>query len=325
MRVVYLIILIVFSSSCSNSSCEDSIPPVTINLEVDRLEQELFGSKSPQDVTSFLQKHKRFSQVFLDADQYPEDSILGNRIFNLIKEPSVDTLYHESLNAFDDFDQIVSLLSHSLGRLKAYYPDTRIPKVQTVVTGLYKDLFISHEQIVIGMDYFIGPDATYKPLNIPDYILKRYTTDHLPAIITRFMSNQYVKSGKGEALITEMIDYGKTYYLLSKLMPCTSEEILIGYTTKELSEVYENDEIIWANFVQNEWFYTTEHSMKQKFLGERPNVYEIGDKCPGRIGIWLGWQIVKSYAEQTGIRVQELMEETDHTKIFMQSGYKPKG
>ena len=63
--------------------------------------------------------------------------------------------------------------------------------------------------------------------------------------------------------------------------------------------------------------------MKQKFLAERPNVYEIGDKCPGRIGAWVGWQIVNEYMEKSNVSVQQLMEQTDHNEIFGKSGYKP--
>jgi len=122
-----------------------------------------------------------------------------------------------------------------------------------------------------------------------------------------------------------MIDHGKSYYLLSKLLPCTSENILIGYTEEEWKESFENDAIIWANFVENKLLYETNHQMKQKFLGERPNVYEIGEKCPGRIGRWLGWQIVKSYVDQTGVSVQGLMNETDANKLFSASKYKPLG
>ena len=126
-------------------------------------------------------------------------------------------------------------------------------------------------------------------------------------------------------MLSEMIDYGKSYYLLSKILPCTPERILIGYTEEEWEDVFENDQIIWANFVQNEWLYETNHTIKQKFLGERPNVYEIGDKCPGRIGRWLGWQIVNAYAEKSGASVTEIMSERDLNKLFAASGYKPSG
>ncbi|GAB4241018.1 MAG: hypothetical protein Tsb0034_17790 [Ekhidna sp.] len=283
----------------------------------------MFSSTNEVEVADILEKHPDYANFFLHANQYPSNDILASRIYNLIQNPSIDTLYQESVDAFSAFDEVVETLEQSLGRLMVYYPETRIPKVTTSVTGLYNDLYISNDHIMIGMDFFIGENATYKPQQIPDYILRRYDLEHLPANIMQFISSQYIQTSKGESMLEEMIDYGKSYYLLSKILPCTPAHILIGYTEEEWNDSFENDAIIWANFVENELLYETNHQMKQKFLGERPNVYEIGDKCPGRIGRWLGWQIVNSYAEETGISVENLMAETDANKIFTKSGYKP--
>lgn len=325
MRAVLLMICVVFLGSCANQQCRESVDPESVVLRVERLEQELFESESAAEVEEFLKSYPDFAQFFLHSDQYPADSILANRMFGLIKNKAIDTLYQESLEAFENFDGVVSTLESGLGRLKVYYPQTPSPFVQTCVTGLYNDLFISNEHIMIGMDFFIGPDATYKPQQIPNYILERYTTDHLAASILQFISSQYISTSKGDAMLNEMIDYGKSYYLLSKILPCTDENVLIGYSEEEWSDIYKNDAIIWANFVENELLYETNHTIKQKFLGERPNVYEIGDKCPGRIGRWLGWEIVKAYAQKSGASVQQIMNETNANKIFTQSGYKPSG
>lgn len=296
-----------------------------MNLKVERLESELFQSSSTEEVHQFLKNHPDFARFFLHSEQYPSDTILASRMFSLIQNPSIDTLYNEATEAFSDFDAIIQPLNEGLGRLKVYYPETPSPVVQTAVTGLYQDLFISNNHVMIGMDFFIGPDATYKPQEIPNYILSRYTTQHLSASIIQFISSQFITTTKGDGLISEMIDHGKSYYLLSLLLPCTPENMLIGYTDKEWEDVFENDKIIWASFIQNEWLYETDHSVKQRFIGERPNVYEIGEKCPGRIGRWLGWQIVKAYAEQTGASVQQIMAEKDANKIFTVSKYKPSG
>lgn len=316
-------IVLLFLASCNNESCRESVQPVAVELEVERLEELLFRSNSYTDVEELLRTDPDFANLFLDADQYPSDSILAKKMFNLISNPAIDTLYQESLVAFENLDQVVAELEQGLGRLKAFYPETRTPKVQTVVSGLYKDLFISNEHIMIGMDFFVGEKATFKPLDIPNYILRRYNTEHLPSIVLQYISSQYVIPGKAETLLTEMVDIGKSYYLLGKILPCTPDRILIGYTQEEWDDAFDNDEIIWANFIQNKLLYETNHTMKQKFLGERPKVYEIGDKCPGRIAAWLGWQIVNAYMEKSNMTVQQLMSETDHNKIFTQSGYKP--
>ena len=139
----------------------------------------------------------------------------------------------------------------------------------------------------------------------------------------KFYISPWITNGDESTLLSEMIDFGKTYYLLSMLFPCTPDHELMGYSKETMDDVKANQTIIWANFIQNEWLYETSDMTKRKFLGDRPNVYEIGEKCPGRIGAWVGWQIVKSYAEKSGKSVTDIMREKDHHTLFTTSGYKP--
>jgi uncharacterized protein YjaZ len=50
---------------------------------------------------------------------------------------------------------------------------------------------------------------------------------------------------------------------------------------------------------------------------------EIDRESPGRIGQWLGWQIVKSYMENNDVTLDQLLK-TEPTVIFNKSKYKPK-
>ena len=89
--------------------------------------------------------------------------------------------------------------------------------------------------------------------------------------------------------------------------------------------VNENQEIIWANLIENELLYERNDYMKNKFIGERPNVSEISENCPGRVGAWLGWEIVKKYMDKNSdVTISELMAETDAHKIFQMAKYRPK-
>ena len=325
MRTIPLCFLLIFIFSCSGSSpCRKSKKSLDINMKVTRLENKLFECQSLEQVESFLESHPEVAQYILHLNKLSNTEV--KQILNLIRHPSIDTLYRESLEAFKNFDQMVKLLEEGYGRLKAYYPQTEIPTIQTIVSGLIPDgdLYISKNKIIIGIDYFIGSKATFKPKQIPGYILVRYDIEHLPAIIMQFVSSQYVLPGKENTLVSEMIDYGKTYYFLSKLLPCVPERILIGYSKKQWEDVSDNEEIIWANFVHNEILYKTDHVTKQKFLGERPSTYEISNRCPGRIGAWLGWQIVKKYMQKSDESIPILMNLTNHEKIFRASQYKPK-
>jgi len=315
--------LLLFGCGAGDCPHAGEVEAKPVNIKVERLETELFESESVEDVESFLQNHRTFSDAFLDADQYPADSILAGRIYRLLQEKSIDTLYQEALDTYPNLNSVQADLETAIGKLQTLYPQTKVPVLQTAVTGLYKDLVISDTLIIVGLDFFIGKEATYTPQEIPQYVLQRYNQEHLASIIVKILAGNQVSKGRKNTLLSEMIDFGKTYYLASRLLPCTPDSILLGYTPEDMTLIDENEVVIWANFLQNEILYETSHITKKKFLGERPNVYEINEKCPGRIGAWVGWKIVEDYMDNNDVTIQQLLSETDNEKIFRLSGYKP--
>jgi len=63
---------------------------------------------------------------------------------------------------------------------------------------------------------------------------------------------------------------------------------------------------------------------KKNFLGDRPVTIQVGEKCPGRIGQWVGWQIVKEYMEKHPEKsLADLMNTDNAQLIFKNSNYKP--
>ncbi|MCF6297326.1 MAG: hypothetical protein L3J08_04980 [Flavobacteriaceae bacterium] len=89
----------------------------------------------------------------------------------------------------------------------------------------------------------------------------------------------------------------------------------------------ENSEIdIWKYFIQNEMLYDSNPQLVARFIEEAPFskfFLEVDKDSPGRIGVWFGWQIVKSYINNNDAPLQEIMV-TDNEEIFKHSKYKPK-
>ena len=50
---------------------------------------------------------------------------------------------------------------------------------------------------------------------------------------------------------------------------------------------------------------------------------DIDNDSPGRLGQYIGWQIVRAYAERADVDIMSLMK-TDSDEIFKTSKYKPK-
>ena len=70
--------------------------------------------------------------------------------------------------------------------------------------------------------------------------------------------------------------------------------------------------------------FKTESTVRASYLNEGPFTAEISQESPGRLGVWIGWQIVDSYMRNNEqVTIQELMSEGDAQKILEQSFYKP--
>lgn len=321
-------LLLSFLLGCTGNVCKEipDISKINVEIEYDPLEGVVQNFSSPEEAIVFLQKNPTLATEFLHSHQYPSDTILGRRMYRLMNAPSIDSLFMATKDKFRDIEDLLAELEQAYKIIKFYYPHARVPKVQSIVSGFYNDLYISDSLIVVGLDYFLGKKSPYRPQNIPDYLAKRYEKETLVPIIMGFVANEFNNADlKHKDLLADMINLGKSYYMVSQLLPCTADSLIIGYSTKDITLVKRNQEIIWASLIENEMLYEKSHFLKNKFVGERPNVPEIGENCPGRIGAWLGWEIVKAYMEKNdNVTLTELMAEADAYKIFQLSKYRPK-
>jgi len=125
-------------------------------------------------------------------------------------------------------------------------------------------------------------------------------------------------------LLAEMIYFGKSFHFVKQLIPCTADSILIGYSSEEMELIEEGEETIWKYFIDNQLLYETSHIEKERYLNERPATIEINNKVPGRIGRWIGWQIVRSFADNNPeVTLQELMKMTNAEEILRRAKYRP--
>jgi len=326
-----LICAIVFSA-CSDTDkfCEDApnVDDIEVNVPLNDLTEEMVGLKNKKEATQFIQENPFVADYFFERKTYTSDSIVANSMVNIFSNPAYqDTLYQQMENTFGDFTNLKSEFEKAFQYYKHYYPDVAVPKLEIVLAGLQKDLFVSDSLVSIAADYFLGPNAAYVPNGVPEYILMRYKKEYIvPMVMLLLTQKQNNTDQSDQTLLADMIFYGKSYYMTKMTTPCTPDSLLIGYTGQEMEDINKNEHIIWANFLENDLLYETSHFMKNKFIGERPKTFEISQQCPGRIGIWVGWQIVKAYMKNNPeVSLTELMQKTDAQEIFSQSKYKPKG
>jgi gliding motility-associated lipoprotein GldB len=320
-------ILLLFSCT-KNKECVEApdISEISLELQVHRIDMDLFNIQTKKDLEEIIIQNPVFAESFLMRSQYPSDSILVDRFYQLLQDPNIDTLWQETQQVFGDFTEVENQFQDAFKRIKYFYPDFTVPKIKTVFSGLSRDMYLSDTLIIIGLDYYLGKSATFRPLNIPEYILKRYRKENIVPNTLLFISEQYNSTNpEDQSLLADMIFYGKAFLFSKQMLPCVPDSIFLGYTPQEMIDIYNNEGIIWANFIENELLYETNHSLKDKFISERPYTYEISQNCPGRIGRWVGWQIIRGYQQRNkDLSFQEIMADPNAQEIFIKSKYKPR-
>jgi gliding motility-associated lipoprotein GldB len=313
--------------ACKDDKCikAPDISSVEISVNIERLDRKLNKISTKSALSEILVQNPMFAEGFLNISHYPDPENLLTQYYDLLNNASVDSLFIEVENTFGDLEEIRLQFEEAFRYLKYYYPETKVPKIKTVVTGLIGDLYLSDSLIIIGLDYYLGFKGKYLPKDIPGYILKRYQKEYMVPQIMLMYSNLYNKTNqKDGSAVADMVYYGKAYYMAKNLMPCSPDSLFTGYSAFETNDIDEHEPVIWASVLENELLFETNPYIKDKFLSERPKTIEIGENCPGRIGRWIGWRIVRKYAKQhPEISVPEMMAMDDAQKIFIESKYKP--
>lgn len=276
-----------------------------------------------QSIDSYLSANPKEFDFFKFVFNFQTEEGLMEENFNLLQNEYVDMLYQETLRLISA-QEVAYELDQAFARLKSFYPGFEAPKVQTVYSAFGKDVYMSDSLIVIGLDYYLGEEASYRP-NVYDYILKRLTPDHLVPQIMQFMSLPYNVTGEGQrSVLDEMIYYGKAFAFAKQMLPCTADSLIVGYSSQDLANATVSEAVIWNHFLEEKLLYSEQPVHITRYIDERPNVLEIDRRAPGRIGQWLGWQIVKAYQEEAETDFVELMDMTDAQQILTQSKYRPR-
>ena len=326
-QIVVLLYLFLFVG-CQKKTCEidPNITAIPFNFKIQRLEKALYASKSKEDVLRFLQANPLFTQKYLQINPNQLDVNFVASLYGLVTNPALNKFVTETKQTFGDLEPQQHQLTTAFQHIKYYYPQTQVPPVQTYISGLLgPDLVVSDSLIVLGLDYFIGKKGSYRPKQ-PNYILQRYEPANLiPTVVLQQSAKYNLTDGRDKRMMAQMIYYGKSYYFTERVLPCTPDSLIIGFSEQQIANVRYNEGKIWAHLVEKNLLFETNHFKTGKYLEERPTVPEIGENCPGRIGRWVGWQIVRKYMEENPeVTLPQLMAEKDAQKIFNNSRYKPK-
>ena len=319
----FFFILFLGFISCAPTDCRKKKDFLSKEINFNDLTVILKNVNTQEEFSELILSNSEVMSPFFEL-QIPLINDDVSQIFSLINNVYFDSLYSDVIKTFDDFNEIYINLNNSF---YFYNKDSNFklnPEFNILVSGFYNDVVVSKNSISVGIEYFLEQNNKYKPSDLPEYILDRYTPVHLNSTLLKSYFSQFnVINESDQSMLNEMIAFGKLYYVVGSISECEEDNIILGYSEKQMNNLEENEGFIYSYFIQNELFFENQSKEKQKYMSERPITYEISPQVPGRIGRWLGWKIVSSYMDQNQLTLEELLLEADFKKIFYNSNYKP--
>ncbi len=335
-RWVALLMLNLVLMSCGGNDCQlpEEVKAIPIEASINRLDKQMLEIKSPVDAKAFVEKNQVFTNYMLGRGGiFPSKEIFANELYKTVNDKVFMNLVDTCSLVYADMSSTQKEITTLYKRLKHFDESFTGPEVNTFVSGFQGfDFYVDDKMVLIGLDYFLPKDsATIKkgympdPKYYPQYRSLRDTKEHIPSRMALFFSEKYNKNSvQDQTILADMIASGKALYFVEKMFPCIPEKDVVEYNDQEIEFVKKFEKSVYEHFVAKQLFFSQDFNLSKKYLDERPKVTEVADNCPGRIGQWLGWQIVRSYMKNNpDISLEALMAETDANKIFNQAKYRP--
>jgi hypothetical protein len=184
----------------------------------------------------------------------------------------------------------------------------------------------AQNKLIIALELFLGKQHEFYA-DFPEYITQNFEERQLLPEVASSLALSKTPPSLDKTLLSQMIYYGKLLYLKDVLLPedYTDAE-KIGYTPEQMKWSQENESYIWTFFINEKLLYNTDSRLPNRFINLAPfsKFYlEIDNESPGRIGQWIGWQIVRSFIENNAVSVPQMLQ-TEANELFLKSKYKPK-
>ena len=302
--------------SCDKKSkAEREIENIPLDITVNRFDKAFFETK-PQD----LQKLKAQYPIFFPVGN--DDSVWIEKMQN----PLWRELYAEVEKKYSDFSSQTTEIESLFKHIKHYFPETKTPKVYTVISEMdyHNKVIYLNNMFVISLELYLGKE--HKFYEFPEYLKQNFESNQMLPDIVDAYSVSKIAPPSDETLLAQMIYSGKKLYIKDVFLPNYSDANKIGYLEEQIAWCQENEGYMWRYFIEKKLLYDTDQKLIPRFINPAPfsKFYlEIDNESPGRVGSWIGWQIVRSFIENNDVTIQQVLQ-MDAKEIFEKSKYKPK-
>ncbi len=319
MKHYFLVIAscLLFVSCDKKSKVEKAVEEIPVQMNLFRFEQAFFET-TPQTLPEVQAEFPDF---------FPEgtpDQVWIEKLQN----PQWRELYAEVEKKYKNFNAKQTEIEDVFKHIKYYFPTVQPPKIYTAIGEMdYNNKVIyANDKLIIALELFLGSKHKFY-VDFPEYISQNFEERQMMPEVAASFAIGILPPPSDKTLLAEMIYRGKELYIKDILLTENyTDAEKIGYTPLQQAWSEENEAYLWSYFIENKLLYSADAKLGNRFINLAPfsKFYlEIDNESPGRIGCWVGWQIVRSFMKNNKVSVQDMIK-MNANELFEKSKYKPK-
>ena len=333
MKKSILVILAVLLCACHGG--RDYFPRDIESVEVDivRFDSAQLAVRPDsvkQDIVQLYADYEVFMPMFVEGIlrlPVEDTAYLCEMYSNFLTDTTMGFAQTNALtqSMFADISKLQKSLNIGFSRLHYLYPEWEIPTVYLFVSGFNSSVMYYENIMGVGVDMYLGSDYPYYNQVVYNYQKQTMRKECVAGdLLNMYIAYQIPYNSKYNRLLEHMIFRGKQMFLLSQLLPDEPAWEIIGYSKEQWDWCKKYEQAIWNRIMEKRDLFKTESMVRVSYLNNGPFTAEISQESPGRLGVWVGWQIVDSYMRNNeNVRIKQLIDEGDAQKILEQSFYKP--
>lgn len=292
-------------------------------IRIYRYEQALF-SLSTENLKEGLDSLQKDYHFFLGDNPSTSD------LKKYLNDPLNKRLYKEVQQQYADLSDLEEDFQKAFARIRYYFPDAELPRIYTIVSGLsYETPVIYVDSVlIISLDMYMGSDYHYyKQMGemLPLFIRRHLNRENILPDCMKALSYQVIHSNNAALnILDDMVLEGKRWMFAEIALPECPDSLICNYTTDQMewAKAYEYD--VWSFLINKNYLYTNDNLVARKLIGEAPFTAYFGERSPGNLGSWLGWQICRHWVLQNQEHpMKELFEEKNPQTVLKNSKYRP--
>ncbi|WCM43406.1 gliding motility lipoprotein GldB [Flavobacterium sp. CBA20B-1] len=313
----YLLFCSLFFVACEKeNTVRDEILAIPVEAKIERFDQE-FMQTTPESFDRLKQKYP-----YLLTASTPDSVWFKKKNDSLFGE-----LYKETQDKFKDVSELQKELSLLFKHIKYYFPNENPGKVVTVLSevDIMSRAIYADSIAVISLDTYLGKDHKFY-VDFDSYTLGDFEPNRIVVDLAEHFAAQKIAAPQERTFISQMIYWGKIMYFKEQLLPEVNDALKMNYTPEQMQWIQANEAQVWKYFVESKYLYDNDVKLIARFIQRAPfsKFYlELDQESPGSVGVYIGWQIVRSYMKNNNVTLQELALK-DAKTIFDESKYKPK-